>query len=180
MNFVVVKKNCECVNKCINPTLLFASVHVVPCMYLKIYDNVCAPKCFSNGWKGDREAVVCRIIYPSCLTLQLIWWCHLRQPCSYILGCKCLLPFRNAYILWICLYASIHWCQIKLVSELLDFTDHLNCNKYSCPTIYFINTHTPTYTQMHIHNERKTEQEMPLTNEVTFIFFNFYFDKSDV
>lgn len=123
------------------------------CMYLKIYDNVCAPKCFSNGWKGDREAVVCRIIYLSCLTLQLIWWCHLRQPCSYILGCKCLLPFRNAYILWICLCASIHWCQIKLVSDLLDFTDHLNWNKYSHPTIYFINTHT------HIHTESHTQWE---------------------
>lgn len=147
------------------------------CMYLKIYDNVCASKCFSNGWKGDREAVVCRIIYLSCLTLQLIWWCHLRQPCSYILGCKCLLPFRNAYILWICLYASIHWCQIKLVSDLLDFTDHLNWNKYSRPTIYFINTHTPTYTQNHTHNERKTEQEMPLTNEVKFNFFTFYLKK---
>lgn len=146
MNFVVVKKNFECLNKCINPTLLFASVHAVPGVYLKIYDNVCAPKCFSNGWKGDREAVACRIIYLSCLTLQLIWWCHLRQPCSYILGCKCLLPFRNAYILWICLCASIHWCQIKLVSDLLDFTDHLNWNKYCRPTIYFINTHTHPHT----------------------------------
>ena len=154
--------------------LLFAFGYGVPCVFLKMCDNICAHKCFSNGWEGDREAVVCRIIYQSWLTLQLIWWCHLRQPCSYILGCKCLLSSRNAYVLWICLYASIHWCQIKLVSDLLDFTDHLKWNKYSLPTIYFLHTHTCTHTDAHTPREENRER-YALTKWGNIYFFLFFF-----
>lgn len=132
MHCVVVKRR-----KKKNALIILATLRVPPvcqqgiaCLVcLERVLGICTHKCFLIARAERRKAVgamMCRVIYRSGLTLYLIWWCHWRLPYSYILDYKCLLSSRNAYILWICLHTSIHWCRLRLASDQPDCTHHPN------------------------------------------------------